>query len=106
MGVKQSQAGEYIDLHRLIDAVIELRLQVACLENVLRDPHCELNISASPQTNVDERRPNGRRARHAGFTRRAHQMPHIPEPIPEGVTAKNINDLSDELEQKIRALGQ
>jgi len=33
-------------------------------------------------------------------------MPDIAQRVPEGVTAKNLNDLADELEQKIRALEQ
>ena len=38
MDVKRSQPGEYIDLHRLMETVLKLRLRVACLEKVLSRP--------------------------------------------------------------------
>jgi hypothetical protein len=71
MNVKRSQSGEYIDLHRLMEAVLELRQRVAWLEKVqhskLLCTHSGLNFPASCKTNA-----NGRRTRKAGSTRKAY----------------------------------
>jgi hypothetical protein len=78
MGVKCSHPGDYIDLHRLMEAVLKLRLRVDSLETALLGPHCGLNIMSS-KTNA-----NGRRTRNAGLTRTAREMPYIAQPIPRG----------------------
>jgi len=72
MDDKRSHPGEYIDLHRLMEAVLQLRLRVASLEKVLAGPHCELNISTSSKPNPNGRRAHGCRTRKAGLTRKAH----------------------------------
>ena len=70
MDVKRSHPGKCIELHRLMEAVLKLRQQVARLEKVqsmdMLEPHSGLNFSASPRTNA-----NGRRTRKAGVTRKA-----------------------------------
>jgi hypothetical protein len=70
MNVKRNQSGEYIDLPRLMEAVLELRLRVASLEKVrhskLLRPHSGLNSPTSSKTNA-----NGRRTRKAGSTGKA-----------------------------------
>jgi hypothetical protein len=70
MSAKGSQPREDIDLHRLMEAVLELRMRVASLEEIqhmkLLCPHSGLNFPASFRTNA-----NGRGTRKAGCTRKA-----------------------------------
>jgi len=70
MDVKRRELAEYINLHRVMAAVLELRLQVASLEKVQRmkllGSHPGSNVSASSKTNAC-----GRRTRKTGLTRAA-----------------------------------
>ena len=84
MNVKWSKPGECTDLHRLMEAVLKLRLRVASLEKVqnlkrLGRHSALLNFSASSKTNA-----NGCRTRKAGVTRKARQMPYIAQRVPRG----------------------
>jgi len=69
MNVKRSHSGEYIDLHRLMEAVLELRQRVASLEKSQHSKvftHSVLNFPTSRKTNA-----NGRRTRKAASASKA-----------------------------------
>jgi hypothetical protein len=89
-----------------MDAVIELRLQLACLEKVLAGPHCELNISVSSKTNTNGRRRMDLERKKQALQEQLVKCRILLSQFSEGATAKNLNDLVDELEQKIYALGR
>jgi hypothetical protein len=73
MDVKRRETAEY-NLHRVMGAVLELRLQVASLEKIRRlkllGSHPGSNVSASTKTNA-----NGRRTRKTRFPTATRQMP-------------------------------
>jgi hypothetical protein len=101
MDVKRSHPGEYVDLHRLMETVLQLRLRVASLEKVLAGPHCGLNIWLHPRlTQMDAERMDAGREKQA-LQEQLVRCRILLSEFPEGVTAKNLNDLADELEQKI-----
>lgn len=83
MNIEWSKPSECIDLHRLMEAVVELRRQVASLEKAQKmqvlGGHSGLNLSVSLKTYANECRK-----RKAGLTRKAHQMPHIAPRVPRG----------------------
>ena len=83
MNVKWSKPGECTDLHRLMEAVLKLRLRVASLEKVqnlkrLGRHSALLNFSVCPDY------ASGCRTRKAGVTRKARQMPYIAQRVPRG----------------------
>jgi hypothetical protein len=104
MNVKWSKPGECTDLHRLMEAVLKLRLRVASLEKVqnlkrLGRHAALLNFSASSRlTQVDAEREK------QALQEKLVRCRILLSEFPEGVTAKNLNDLADELERKILAL--
>jgi hypothetical protein len=66
MDVKRSHPGGYIDLHRLMETVLQLRLRVASLEKVLAGPYCGLNIRLRPRlTQMDAERMDAEREQQA-----------------------------------------
>jgi hypothetical protein len=104
MNVKWSKPGECTDLHRLMEAVLKLRLRVASLEKVqnlkrLGRHSALLNFSAlSRLTQVDAEREK------QALQEKLVRCRILLSEFPEGVTAKNLNDLADELERKILEL--
>ena len=104
MDVKRSHPGEYVDLHRLMETVLQLRLRVASLEKVqnlkrLGRHSALLNFSAlSRLTQVDAEREK------QALQEKLVRCRILLGEFPEGVTAKNLNDLAEELERKILEL--